>query len=84
MPLNDCFEIVGALKVERVVPRGESSFYYICWRPNISAFANDSKEVIRFARWPASTPTGAALRQWLKALPEAVEPEPNDNTKTII
>lgn len=84
MPLNDRFHIEGSLTVERVIPRGETVPYYICWRPNITAFANNAKEVIHFARWPASTPTGAALRDWLKALPEPAVPEPNDNTKTII
>lgn len=46
--------------------------------------ANDPKGVLDFARWPASTPTGAALREWLNATPAQTEAEPNDNTKTII
>lgn len=70
--------------IERVRLRDEPLPYYICWRPNLSTFAEDAKAVLRFARWPASTPTGAALRAWLKAEPEPSAEEPNDNTKTII
>lgn len=84
MSLGNRFDVPGSLMVERVLPKGETVPYYVCWRPHISCFANTIKEVLKFARWPASTPTGAALREWLNAEPEQQRPEPNDQTKTII
>lgn len=41
---------------------------FTCWRPHVSQVATTRKEVLAFARWPASTPTGQALREWLTAL----------------
>ena len=85
MPLApDRFEVPRSLWVERVQLRDEPAPYYVCWRPHLSTFAEDAKAVLRFARWPASTPTGAALRQWLNAEPAPAVEEPNDNTRTII
>lgn len=86
MPLTETnkFIVPGSLYIERLLPKTGPSPLYLCWRPSISAFGVDAKAVLRFARWPASTPTGASLREWLKASPEPAVPEPNDNTKTII
>lgn len=82
--MTDKFSVPGSLTVERLKPKTGPSPIYLCWRPNLSVFALDIKAVVRFAKWPASTPTGAALREWLNAVPEEAVPEPNDNTKTII
>ena len=44
---------------------------YCCWRPHTSVFCANRKEVLRFAAWPAKTPTGDALRVWLTEIEEA-------------
>jgi len=50
---------------------------YCCWKPNVSTagrldvFCTNRKEVLRFMAWPAKTPTGDALREWLTAIEEA-------------
>ena len=48
---------------------------FTCWRPHRSVFCRTPKEVLAFARWPASTPTGQALREWLQSI-DLREPEP--------
>jgi hypothetical protein len=40
---------------------------YVCWKPHISVFCADRSEVLRFISWPPKTPTGDALRDWLKS-----------------
>lgn len=80
---NDFFNVPHSLSIQRQHPKTGPSPLFLCWRPNLSVYCLDAKSVIRFARWPASTPTGAALRQWL-SFETKPAPEPNDNTKTII
>lgn len=58
---DNVFNKTGCLSIEWL-PRDR---YFICWRPHTSELAADRKAVLRFARWPASTPTGQALREWL-------------------
>ena len=44
---------------------------YCCWKPHTSVFCANRKEVLRFAEWPAKTPTGDALRDWLTEIEDA-------------
>jgi hypothetical protein len=44
---------------------------YCCWRPHISVFCANRKEVLRFMAWPAKTATGDALRAWLTEIEES-------------
>jgi len=59
------FHVPGALFVERQVDRwgGES---FIAWKPHTSSGFTDHKALLQFIAWPAKTPTGDALREWLK------------------
>jgi hypothetical protein len=41
---------------------------FVCYKPGVSIFCQTSKEVLQFAAWPASLPTGANLRSWLASL----------------
>lgn len=45
-------------------------------------------QILKIARWPAKTPTGERLRDWLVSWgwerPGKVAAEPQENTKTII
>lgn len=57
--------------VERHRLREGPPVHYVCWRPHTSVFCADRLSVIRFFKWPKSTPTGDALREWLDQFVEA-------------
>ena len=58
------FEKGTDLQVTWRQPReGPASF--LIYTPGCSQIALTRKEVLKAARWPAKTPTGEALRQWL-------------------
>jgi len=81
----DEFVVPGALKIERVKFSGYGGFYYLAWQPLMSCICKDSKQLLKFCKWPASTPTGKRLREWIaEVVPEAAEVEPTADTKTII
>jgi len=81
----DEFVVPGALKIERVKFSGNGGFYYLAWQPLMSCICKDSKQLLKFCKWPASTPTGKRLREWIaEVVPEAAEVEPTADTKTII
>lgn len=69
----------GALQITWQ-PRDRS---FICYRPHVSVFCTTPKEVLAFAKWPASTPTGAALREWLNSL-QVAEPGPDGLTPELL
>lgn len=77
------FSYPGSLYIQRMNYKTGPSTCYLCWKPSTSTFCLDSKSAIKFAKWPASTTTGAALREWLKEN-EPVAPEPTDDTKMIV
>jgi len=41
---------------------------FVAWKPDVSIFCQTTQEVLRFAAWPAKTPTGDSLREWLASL----------------
>jgi hypothetical protein len=41
---------------------------FICYKASVSIYCQTSQEVLQFAAWPASLPTGASLRSWLASL----------------
>lgn len=45
---------------------------FIAWKPHTSQGFKDRKALLRFIAWPTKTPTGDALREWLKGF----DPEP--------
>lgn len=49
--------------------------WFVAWRPGTSQMFTDAKELLRWVKWPAKTPTGDALRDWLAQLPPAGPPE---------
>jgi hypothetical protein len=75
--------VAGGLWIERQQERGEAPVY-VAWKPHVSQLFCDAKELLRWIKWPAGTPTGDALREWLKDKGPEQGPEPNDNTRTII
>ena len=44
---------------------------FIAWKPNTSQSFTERKPLLKFAAWPASTPTGRRLRDWLDELAAA-------------
>ena len=76
MAKRDAFSAKG-LRIETW--RDFDARVYCCWRPNISILCRTRKEVLKFAAWPAKTPTGDALRaaldQW-----EAIDLERREKT----
>jgi len=85
MTVADEFVVPGALKIKRVKFSGYGGFYYLAWQPLMSCICKDSKQLLKFCKWPASTPTGKRLREWIaEVVPEAAEVEPTADTKTII
>jgi hypothetical protein len=45
--------------------------HYVCWKPHVSVFCGNRRDLLRFMAWPTKTPTGDALRDWLTAIEEA-------------
>ena len=41
---------------------------FVCYKPTVSIYCQTTQEVLQFAAWPASLPTGASLRSWLASL----------------
>jgi len=63
----------GDLRIERRHDRWNGTSY-MAWRPHVSMLFTDTKELLAFVAWPRKTPTGEALREWLKG--PAAEPKP--------
>lgn len=61
---QNLFSRQGSIRIEWM-PKDR---HFICWRPHVSMGGNTRRDVLRFARWPASTPTGQELRDWLASL----------------
>ena len=49
-----------------------TSRWYVVWKPDVSVYVRTRKEVLKFASWPAKTPTGDSLRAWLDQM-EAID-----------
>ena len=77
----------GGLWIERRRNKEGPPVTYTVWKPNTSRIFTDVKKAIKFAAYPASTPTGQELREWFKSfnvvVPEQTKDEPNDQTKMI-
>ena len=63
----EVFEIPGSLWIERSLRREGPSPVYVAWVPNSSRLFYEKKPLLKFCRWPASTTSGAALREWLSS-----------------
>ena len=46
---------------------------YICKSGFTSKSFTDTKQLLAFIRWPKSTPTGAAIRDWLASFEQKAE-----------
>lgn len=55
----------GQLFIERTKHREGPPVVYCCMSGHTSRLFTDTKTLLAFVRWPKSTPTGDALREWL-------------------
>ena len=77
------FQVPGSLFIERQVDRwnGEG---FIAWKPHTSMCFTDRKAMLRFISWPAKTPTGDAIREWLRSFDPVVDHEtPTHDPQTV-
>jgi hypothetical protein len=56
---------------------------FIAWKPHVSMICRDRKALLRFISWPAKTPTGDRIREWLDSFDQAPEPELRDTSAEI-
>ena len=76
------FFVPGSLLVERHIRKEGPSPVFVAWRPYSSMMFTDRKALLKFAAWPASTPTGQEFRKWLDSF-DAVAPAPELNMDQI-
>lgn len=88
------FVVPGSLRITRQRMREGPSPVWIVWRPNTAqAVAGEDaaafSAILKLSRWPASTPTGQKLREWLESwgyvrkTAKKAQPEPQQQTKMI-
>ena len=65
----------GSIFIERQMPREGPSPVFIAWKPHTSQSFTDEKELLKFAAWPKSTPTGD-LRKWLRSFDSITDTKP--------
>ena len=65
------FHVPGSVIVERSLRREGPSPVFVAWKPRTSRLFYERKSLLKFCAWPASTPTGQELRQWLDSFEEA-------------
>ena len=65
---REAFETRG-LRIETA--RDDIGRWFVCWKPHVSVYVRERRELLRFASWPAKTPTGDSLRSWLDSLAAA-------------
>lgn len=57
---------------------------FIAWKPHVSRCFKDRRSLLRFIAWPAKTPTGDRIREWLDSFDQAPEPAPQDTTAELL
>ena len=62
---QDTFSVPG-LRITRQYDRWNGALY-LAWKPNVSMAFRDTKALLKFCSWPPKTPTGDALRDWIKS-----------------
>ena len=55
----------GSLIIEYQEHREGPSPVFVCWKPSIAQSFTDRSALLKFCAWPASTPTGRELRDWI-------------------
>ena len=55
----------GSLMIEYQEHREGPSPVFVAWKPHTAQSFTDRSSLLKFAAWPASTPTGKELRAWV-------------------
>ena len=74
--------IAGQLFIEATKHREGPPLVYVCKSGKSSMLFTDPAKLLKWVRWPKSTPTGQALREWLDHW-DAPEVEPQAETKMV-
>lgn len=78
---QDFFSSPG-LRIQRQFDRWNGALY-LAWKPEVSMCFRDRKALLKFCAWPAKTPTGDRLREWLNSFevnePAADDPQPQSS-----
>lgn len=77
---RDAF-VAGGLRIETA--RDWNGRWFVCWKPTVSVYRRTRKEVLKFAAWPAKTPTGDALRSWLDSLEQMDQERVSKNAEPL-
>ena len=81
---SELFYVPGSIRIEKVRMKEGPTPVYIAWKPDTAQSFTDTKELLRFVKWPKSTPTGQKIREWLDECEEVIAPEPNADTKMVV
>ena len=60
----------GSLIIEYQEHREGPSPVFVAWKPHTAASFTDRSSLLKFCAWPASTPTGKELRDWISSVLE--------------
>ena len=66
----DAFVVAGSLGVWRLKYKEGPKFAYVIHHGKTTQFASSAKEALLIIKWPKSTPTGQALREWFEQFAE--------------
>ena len=72
MKSSDRF-VAGQLFIERNRRREGPPIVYTVMAKNSARPFTDTKQILRWVKWPKGTPTGDALREWLASFDEKPE-----------
>lgn len=78
--------VAGDLWIERTKHREGPPVVYTVKSGRKSQLFTDHKELLRFVKWPKSTPTGEKLREWLQqfdSVPAEKTVNPQAETKMV-
>ena len=79
---SERFTAGNELWIEVTKHREGPPLVYVCRSGRSSKLFTDPAKLLKFVRWPKSTPTGQALREWLDHW-DAPEVEPQTETKMV-
>ena len=74
----------GSIFIERQTPREGPTPVFVAWKPHVSQTFTDEKDLLKFAAYPKSTPTGVDLREWLRSFDGVAVEKPELDTARIV
>lgn len=71
---TDLFTAPG-LRIERRWDKWNGADF-VAWKPHVSQGFATRKELLKFVAWPAKTPTGDRIREWLDSFEQKQDQAP--------